>query len=377
MNHGIKVLITGDFYGGNRIENLILNESYDKIFNEFLPVIQDSNIAITNLESALTNSINSISKTGPAIKSHPKTIEALKNAGFNLVTLANNHIMDFGEPGLTDTLNLCKKNRINTVGAGLNANEAKSTFYIEINEKRLAFLNIAENEWSTTQGNEPGANALNPVTNFYAIQEAREKADFVFVIIHGGHETYNLPSPRMKETYRFFIDTGSDAVIGHHTHCYSGYEIYAGKPIFYSLGNFIFDSANKREPAWYEGFAVQFIIKSGEMTFKIIPYFQNRTKPGLELLNEEYNNKFNHKLEKLNEFIQDDAGLEISFKEHIKKVKKSYSAFLEPHSNKYLFALQNRKILPSLLSQRKRLFLQNLLRCEAHRDVILYILNQK
>ena len=77
------------------------------------------------------------------------------------------------------------------------------------------------------------------------IQIAKEDNDLVIVIVHGGREHYQLPTPKQRERFRFYADAGADFVVGHHTHCYSGYEIYKGKPIFYSLGNFIFDYKKK------------------------------------------------------------------------------------------------------------------------------------
>jgi len=375
MKDEITVLITGDFYGGNRIDRLINEEKYSEIFNDFLPFIQESDISITNLESALTTESKSIYKTGPAIKASPKTINALKFAGFNLLTLANNHIMDFGEKGLIETLNLCKANEIDFVGAGKDLMEASSIFYKEIKGKKLAFINISENEWSTTNGSDPGANPMNPITNYYSIKEAGRNADFVFVIVHGGHEMYQLPSPRMKQFYRFFADAGAHAVIGHHTHCYSGYEIYNGSPIFYSLGNFIFDTPSYRRSIWNHGFAVSLRIDQ-QISFEIIPYMQNGDQIGIHLLDNDEKIIFENAIKDLNKIILNDKKLKIEFNEFCNKVKKSYNAFLEPHSLKYLYTIQNRGFFPSMLSCKKRLLYQNLIRCEAHRDIVLKLLTK-
>jgi poly-gamma-glutamate synthesis protein (capsule biosynthesis protein) len=375
MESKISILITGDFYAGNRIDDLIVHEKYNDIYNDFLPFIRSSDIAVTNLESPLTDYNKPIPKTGPAIKASKKTMEALKYAGFNLLTLANNHIMDFGRQGLVDTLELCEKNKIDYVGAGMNQKEASEVFYQEIKGKKLAFINIAENEWSTTQGNEPGANPLNPVANFYSIMEAKGNADFVFVIVHGGHEMYNLPSPRMKETYRFFVDAGASAVIGHHTHCFSGYEVYNGSPIFYSLGNFLFDWPGKQNSIWNTGYAVKFSITAVDLSYDLIPYEQCAEKVGVNLMDSKSEEEFQTKLNNLNKIILDDDELNRKFEAWCVQESKSYNAFLEPHSNRYLHALQNKGILPSLLKNRKRLLYSNLIRCEAHRDVVLKVLS--
>lgn len=376
MNKPIDILVTGDFYGGYRIEKLILEGKYQQVFNDFMPYIQAADLAITNLESTLIEKGNPITKTGPAIKSKPETINALKYAGFNLLTLANNHIMDYGAKGLLKTIESCKENGISTVGAGRNHQEASNTFYIEIDGIKLAVINLAENEWSTTDNDEPGAHPLNPVENYYKISEANAKSDFVFVIVHGGHETYQLPSPQMKQTYRFFIDSGANAVIGHHTHCYSGYEIYKSSPIFYSLGNFIFDSLTTKQSSWYYGFGVNFkILDNKTMTFEILPYEQCKAIAGAQLLQKESKVRFFEEFEKLNASILNDDFLIKSFKKFVQlKLFKTYNSFLEPYSNRPLRILQRIGILPSLLTKRKRKLYLNLIRCESHRDVLLELL---
>lgn len=377
MDNTIKVLITGDFYGGYRIEKLIQLEKYDEIFNDFLPLVKDSDIAITNLESALTLSDKPISKTGPSIKASAKTIEALKFAGFNLLTLANNHIMDYGVSGLKNTIDICKSYGIDFTGVGLNIKEASQIFYKEVKGKKLAFINIAENEWSTTLGTEPGANPLNPVTNYYAIQEARLNADFVFVIVHGGHEMYQLPSPRMKQTYRFFIDAGASAVIGHHTHCYSGYEVYKECPIFYSLGNFIFEWPTFQKLNWSSGYSVKFKIKGDKLFFELLPTEMCNSNTGVRKLKTEFSEHFYKDMDRLQNIISDDKELADNFEDYCLKSGKVYNAYIEPHSNRFLYALQNRGFLPSILSSHKRLLYSNLIKCESHRDVLLKVIKKK
>src|SRR5699024_5343202 len=153
--------------------------------------------------------------------------------------------------------------------------EIKKTFIYEGDGIRIGFINIAENEFGTSKNGEAGAYALNPVKNYYQIKKISNTVDKLFVIIHGGHEGYPLPSPRMKETYRFFIDAGAGAVVGHHPHCYSGYETYKGAPIFYSLGNFLFDRGKSALDSWSTGYMVEFCISTDEIKFSTIPYNQN------------------------------------------------------------------------------------------------------
>ena len=127
----------------------------------------------------------------------------------------------------------------------------------------------------------------------------------------GGHEMYNLPSPRMKETYRFFVDAGADTVIGHHTHCISGYEIYHKSPIFYSLGNFIFDSKSPKKSSWFIGFAVCFkLSQNTKVSFDIIPFEQCHQQAGIRVLNGQIKDSVLNDIEKYSAIIQDNNTLQ-------------------------------------------------------------------
>jgi poly-gamma-glutamate synthesis protein (capsule biosynthesis protein) len=376
MDCSNRIIVTGDFCPINRIDNLIREGNYETIFNDFLPVLKDSCLALTNMECPITESGQPIDKIGPSLKASPHVAHALSFAGFNLLTLANNHIMDFGNKGLESTIRVCKENYIEWVGAGNSLKSARRIFYKSIGDHKVAVLNFAENEYSTTNGDYPGANPLDLIENYKDIREARKSADYVLVIVHGGHEMYNLPSPRIKKTFRFFADAGASAVIGHHTHCYSGYEVYRGTPIFYSLGNFIFDYPQRHGLDWNTGYAVEFEVKS-KLEFRIIPYTQCTDVPAIRLMDPDAKTKFEEAIGRLNKVISDDNQLSVEFKKHCQKVKRLYLSFLEPHSVILLHYLRNHKLFPSLISKKKKLLFLNLIRCESHRDVIKILLGHK
>jgi len=374
----IDIFISGDFAPQLRVNEVIKNKEFDKLYNDMLPLIKDANIAITNLESPLISEGTPIVKTGPNLKSPINSIHAIKYGGFTMVTLANNHIMDYGEEGLYSTIEICKKNNIDIVGAGSSLDNAKRIKYKECKGKRIAFINVAENEWGTTQGPEAGANPLDEVGVFYSIREAKQKADIIILIIHGGHETYELPSPRMKKLYRYFIDIGADAVVGHHTHCFSGHEVYKNKVIVYSLGNFIFDHLhNKNNTSWNKGTAVTLSISDTKVDFKLHPFYQCNETVGITLFNTTENDNFNKEVIVKMKKIQDDKLLQLEFERFINSQKRMYTSFLEPTRNKYILAAMNRGLLPRFIKGKKKNLLLNIIRCEAHRDIVEYILSEK
>ena len=261
----MDVVVTGDFAPIYRTASLIKIKNYKLIYNDVLPVLKSADLAISNLETPLTLSDTKIEKTGSVLKALPESVEAIKYGGISLVTLANNHIFDYGEVGLKDTIDVLEANQIAYVGAGDCNKKARKPYVFEKNNKKLSIFSIAENEWSTTLGNRYGANPLNEIENYYDIVTAKKTSDFVLVIVHGGLEYYHLPSPRIKKLFRFFIDVGADAVISHHTHYYSGYEIYKNKPIVYGLGNFIFDLPDEIGD-WHKGI----IAKGGFYQFHFL-----------------------------------------------------------------------------------------------------------
>jgi poly-gamma-glutamate synthesis protein (capsule biosynthesis protein) len=332
-------------------------------------------LAITNLECPLTDDGPGIKKVGPLLRAPANTARTLSDWGFKLVTLANNHIMDYKSDGLVSTINACKENGIAHVGAGANNTDAKMVYYTKIGDQRVAVLNFAENEFSTTHGKSPGANPLEAVVNYGDIVKAKELSDFVLVIVHGGNEMYNLPSLRTKNTLRFFAEAGADAVIQHHAHCYSGYELYKGVPIFYGLGNFIFDKPHIFNSPWNTGYAVELTLEP-QFTFKIIPYEQSNGNAGVRLLyNAEMENFFQN-VNRLNNIIGNDDHLCEEFEKYCTRVKRLYDSFLEPHSIRLFHFLRNRNLLPSFLSRHKKTLYLNLFRCESHREVVINILKR-
>ncbi|MBD3583455.1 CapA family protein [Flavobacterium selenitireducens] len=376
----IKILISGDFCPINRNREFIDKRDFDSVFGGFSEISKAADLAITNLECPLTESDGRIEKSGPCIKAQPNAIEALTFAGFDVVTLANNHIMDFGSQGLKDTLNVCKNAGIDTVGADANLEQARKPWVKTVEGKKIGILNFAENEFCTTTGDEYGANPLNPVSNFYDIAEAKKHVDFLIVIVHGGREHYQLPSPRVRENFRFFADAGADAVVSHHTHCFSGYETWNGTPIFYGLGNFIFDYKKKYQKGkWTEGYAVQFRLDDEKLDFDIIPYKQGRQeKATLELLSAQDRKSFDDRLSELNRTIVDDSKFRQAWQNYLKTQKESYKALLFVQ-NKYVRLLMAKGLFPKIFleSKQHKNVVLNLFRCETHREIMVETLNKK
>lgn len=369
----MKIIIGGDFttkYRGQ--ESVNSKEAFDI---EIKKLIQEADISVLNLESPVAfDNYEKIEKIGPCLRTYPESISYLKDVGFDVVTLANNHFYDYGEKGVNLTISELEKNGIKFVGGGRTKDEYRRILYLSYDNMKVALLNYCESEFSVNA--QIGSNPINPINVFYDVQEAKKNADFIITITHGGHERYNLPSPRMQELYRFFIDLGIDVVVNHHQHCYSGYEKYHNGYIFYGLGNLFFDnlSRGEKKTSWNEGFLLQLNINIDKtFSFQIYPYEQCvNDKVKVSLLKDD--SLFVKTLLELNSIISSSKVLEGKYEEWTLSQRKNQLSWFTPYSNRYFLALYRRNLLPSFLTKQKRLSILNMLRCESHRDLCIHLL---
>lgn len=375
----MRVLIAGDFCAINRVNPVIAEGRFSLLFDEVKPIISNADLSVVNFEFPVIGkqSLTSpIKKSGPNLSGSIKSIEALKYAGFDACTLANNHILDQGKQCCIQTKTSIEFAGIKTVGVGKDLEDAGKALYIESKGEIIAIINCCEHEFSIATEESTGANPLNPVRQFNQIQEARTKADYVLVIVHGGHEHFQLPSPRMQETYRFFIDAGADAVVNHHQHCYSGYEFYNGKPIFYGLGNFLFDWNSTKRTPWNEGYMLELDTKlSGKDSYKLYPYVQCFEEPTIRLLGNQDKANFNKRIEEFNEVISEPSKLKAAINNYYSLSSKGILSMLEPFSCRLLRKL-TLGVFPSFVNSNRIPVILNLVECEAHRDKLIYALKQ-
>jgi poly-gamma-glutamate capsule biosynthesis protein CapA/YwtB (metallophosphatase superfamily) len=200
-------------------------------------------IVFGNLETPLTEG-RDILPYEMVFRASPSYKNALKDAGFTVLSLANNHMGDFGEKGVKDTLESLESVNILPIGAGYSPS-ASSPSFIEKKGYTLAFFAYNDSDvvphTYEAKENRLGTAFMDTLEMQEKVKEAKEKADFVFVSMHSGTEYMQNPNLRQITFARSAIDAGADMVLGHHPHVLQIVEKYKGKYIFYSLGNFIFD----------------------------------------------------------------------------------------------------------------------------------------
>ena len=374
----MKILVAGDFCPHNRVASLIEEGQYDKIWNDIPSITKDADYCVLNLECPIVeHQATPIAKCGPNLKCSAKVVDAIKLGGFHCVTLANNHFYDYGDEGVMDTIAALQNRDIDYVGGGVNLKDASKILYKEVSGNKLAIINCCEREFSIATEKTGGSNPLNVIQQYYAIQEARKIADFVIVIIHGGVELFWLPTNRMIETYRFLVDSGADAVINHHQHCYSGYEIYMGKPIFYGLGNFCFDGIGSGE-RWSSGFMVELNL-TGEsiITYQLYPYYQCKETVGVHLMEGKEIDKFFKTIEDYNDIIKNDQLREEKYTAWCEENCDKFKSVLNPFYNRFTLRFFESKLGNKLTSKRKLLLIKDVLVNESHIERLRQIIEKK
>ena len=247
----ITVKAVGDVMLSRKVGRLMNEDGVDYPVKKVADYLADADFTFGNLESPISGKGTKLPGKGIWFRAEPYTVEALQIAGFDLVCLANNHMMDYDEPALLETGEILDKAGILHIGSGANKEEAAKIEITEVKGVKIAWIAYSEMadlffsfEYPRrlrAEQDKPGINSYN-IDNICAdIESVRDKADIVIVTLHWGLEYQDYPQDYQTAHAHKMIDSGADLIIGHHPHCIQGMEAYKNGLIFYSLGNFIFD----------------------------------------------------------------------------------------------------------------------------------------
>ena len=240
----IKLIAVGDLILARGIKKKAKIYGWDYFFEKVKDILKSGDITFGVLDVPITNRgmpNPSKPKNTPFFRTNPEAAFALKKAGFSILCLANNHILDYGEEGLVDTIKYLEKAKISYFGAGENENEARKPTVIEKNGINVAFLGYTYTY--KADKNTPGCPILEEKIIREDINNIRDKTDFIVVSFHDGIEYSDYPTPHRVKLARKAIDWGADIVLGHHPHVIQGIEKYKHGVIVHSLGNFVSDLA--------------------------------------------------------------------------------------------------------------------------------------
>ena len=334
-------------------------------------VFQNADFRIINLEVPLTDISQPIPKCGPNLIAPTSTIAALENLHIDLFSLANNHILDQGELGLTSTIDTLKSKNLSFLGAGKNIEEASRPHIIEHQGVRIGIYSCCEHEFTIATEKSGGANPYDPLTTFDAIARLKDQCDHVIVLYHGGKEHYRYPSPKLQKRCRKMVEKGASLVVCQHSHCIGCEEKYISGNIVYGQGNFIFDYDESE--FWKTSLLLQCEITQDKFDVLYIPIIKEsyRVRLADAMQSNEIMLAF---CERSQEIISQNF------------IQKKYEEFSQEYFRQYMMAfwgivncrpirllLRIAKNIPLkwMYSRKNLLVMQNFLDCEAHHELFL------
>lgn len=236
--------------------------------DELKKMIKESEISICNFEAPVQSNGKPIQKSGPSHFQNALVPSILEETGFNAIGLANNHIMDYGDEGLAATIQTFSNATL--FGAG-HLDEAYSVASFTIKGIKIGLLSACQYEFGIVDEEIKGNRGVAWINSFrlrQIVTSCKKDFDYLFLFPHAGIENIDAPLPEWREVYKEYIELGIDGVFASHPHAPQGWEYYKGKPIFYSLGNFIFDKDANGRKYWNNGLVL--LVNINESTREIV-----------------------------------------------------------------------------------------------------------
>jgi poly-gamma-glutamate capsule biosynthesis protein CapA/YwtB (metallophosphatase superfamily) len=270
----LDLLVGGDVMLAGRSQPLLAAHGPGYPFEAVAPLLNRASVVLANLEGPLArNATKRSSDRNFSYRVAPLAADALAEAGIRLLTLANNHLMDCGPEGVLETLDVLESADIKVVGAGVDSAAAHAPAILSTPGGTLGVLGYYWNRRCAATATRAGGAMDDPASLERDIPALRRQVDFLVVTEHWGVPYDRGPSAAERERARRAIDLGADAVVAHHPHVIQPCEIYRGRPIFYSIGNFAFGSGNSKA----EGLLVGFRCTPAELGVEVYPlYVKNR-----------------------------------------------------------------------------------------------------
>lgn len=268
----LSIAAVGDIMLGGRTKNVIRQHGGEYPLHAVLPLLRRATIVLGNLEGPFVKHTKKEARNF-SYRVNPKLAFSMSRAGINVVTLANNHLLDCGRAGVLETLEVLADAGIAPIGAGVNEKAAHAPRIIQVGPYRVGLLGFYWNRRTAAREKLPGSAMDTPAELQTDIRALRSQVDRLVVTFHWGIPYLRKPSAEDCAKARFAVDCGADFVVGHHPHIIQPFEIYRGCPIFYSVGNFAFGSGNSRA----EGLLVGCRFEKNETVLYVYPlYVKNR-----------------------------------------------------------------------------------------------------
>lgn len=249
----MKIALVGDVMLGRLVNKTLKGTNSEYPWGNTLSVLKQADLRICNLECVLSDSGSPWSATPKMFhfRSDERNIAALKAAQINIVSIANNHVLDYGEEALLRMIDLLDSHKISHAGAGKDRAQASQPAICRVSRKKIGFIAFTDNEpgWEA-QKNQPGIFYV-PIEGGHSkvrdllkqVQNLRQKVEFLIVSAHWGPNWGYEPPQEHVSLAHALIDAGADLIFGHSGHIFRGIEVYKKRPILYCAGDFIDDYA--------------------------------------------------------------------------------------------------------------------------------------
>ncbi|WP_345243118.1 CapA family protein [Pontibacillus salipaludis] len=292
----ISITFGGDVLMEYSLVTTMKDSGPDYPFQHVAPLFKKSDYTVVNLETPITSAMTPFPKLYN-FKASPLLLDGLSNAGVDLVSLANNHTLDYNVQGLLDTFKALEDKNMAYIGAGHNQKEAYQEQRISIKNQTVAILAFSEVlpdlSWYAGKHTPGVASGYQLDRVLSIVDKVKKEVDYVLVYYHWGDEKVHLPNKDQTHIAHTLVDHGVDAVIGSHPHVLQGFEVYNGKPIAYSLGNFLFPNYVTGKTAETGVLEVTLREERASMTFhpfvikndQISPYTEQEKKAQYNYLN--------------------------------------------------------------------------------------------
>ncbi len=366
----MKLLLLGDICPTNDYRKLFDDRSANSLLGEIKDYVFAFDYAICNLECPVNEGFLPTYKCGPTLSCKKGDIELIKNAGFYAVSLANNHILDYGEKGLNETVKCLNDAGLKFFGV---KKDGKETGYITIksNGETVHVISFAEEEFnSSPNGN--GARVFDPYTSFDEIKNL-SKTGKVICLYHGGIEYYRYPTPLLKLKCEKMIDAGASLVLCQHSHIIGTECDYNGGKILYGQGNFVFGV--RKDKTWNNGLAVCFDTEKNETSYRVLL----NTESGVRFISAEKEEEILKDIICLSEKINDENFIRSSFDVLCEKKKDLYfpMVFGAGRIANKLNRITKGKVINLTKNKKKKMTTLNLIRCDAHGEIVKNILKKE
>lgn len=378
----MQILIGGDLVPTESNCEYFKDSQTDKLVDSELKSLLDSaDFRIFNLEVPLTDTLSPLPKSGPNLIAPVATVSGIKALGANLLGLSNNHILDQGESGLSETMHALTDAGISFTGAGADISDAQKPFILEKNGKKIGIYACCEKEFTVASSSKSGAAPFEEAVSFEIVRSLKQSCNFVIVLYHGGKEFYRYPSPDLQKNCRALVKNGADFVICQHSHCVGCKEVFEGKTIVYGQGNFLFDRGN--DEFWKSGILAELNFSENDFSNADIKFHPlKKTDCSVKLASGKDAQKIMDGFETRSKEILSDGFVEKKYAEFAGGFYKHYMTLLGGKRSKSFFMRAINKLTKNYFLKKnygtqELLDIKNILQCQAHRELFLQALENE